>query len=52
MYTVDKVKQGSREPKEADEMKKNCLRGLLLGVSMALLLSGGAVEASPTSPLA
>jgi hypothetical protein len=38
---MNKLRQGSREPKEETKMKKHWLRGVLLGVSLALLLAGG-----------
>jgi hypothetical protein len=47
VYTAHEVGQKSRERKEAKTMKKNWLRGLLLGVSMALLLSGGVALGAP-----
>jgi hypothetical protein len=40
-YTVNRVGRSSIDPREGGEMKRHWLRGLLLGVSMALLLSGG-----------
>jgi hypothetical protein len=40
----------SEETKEGEAMKKHWLRGLLLGVSLALLLSGGVVLADKEPP--
>ena len=47
-YTVhDRVGLGM-DTEEGEAMKKNWLRGLLLGVSMVLLLGGGVALASPS----
>ena len=43
-YLCDRVGRGI-DTKEANEMKRNWLRGILLGVSTALLLSGGVAVA-------
>jgi hypothetical protein len=43
---VHELGQESREPKEAQTMKRNWLRGLLWGMSLALLLSGGVALAA------
>jgi hypothetical protein len=46
---MHKTRQGSREPKE-EKMKRHWLRGLLLGLSLALLLSGGVALAQDVRP--
>jgi len=46
---VDVLRRSGLETKEAKEMKRHWLRGLLLGVSMALLLSGGVALAASLS---
>ena len=48
-YTVDKKTGLTVETKEAKEMKEHWQRGLLLGVSIALLLSGGVALAASVS---
>jgi hypothetical protein len=48
-YTVDDSVGVSADTKEVKTMKKNWLRGLLLGVSLALLLAGGVAVAQALS---
>jgi len=48
-YTVHEIVAFSEGIEEAKAMKKNWLRGLLLGVSLALLLSGGVALAQSMS---
>ena len=49
-YTIHKVRQGRREPKEALERKRHWLGGLLLGASLALVLARGVALAQDVRP--